>query len=153
MIIVAAIVAIMLPVSGCTEDPGNGDGERLTINLASPEVSPRNTGTEMVHDATLDVFKLTPKDVEAKWSDLSVVIKAHDGSVLLPATSPGEHTGAYGSGVEVWYSDTTGGRDTMDEGDAIVISGMDAGSYEGSYVEVIHKDLRAGSSVLPTDFP
>lgn len=151
---VIAVIVVLVSFSGCLDDPDDGnEEEKITINLGVPSVSPRHTGTEMLHDAEWDVNKVTPKDTKAKWSDFSAVIKAANGSVLLPSTPLTEDTGTYGSNVEVWFSDSTGGRDTMDAGDAIVVTGMDATSYEGATIQVIHKGNLAGSSVLPTDFP
>ena len=149
-----AIVALLVPFSGCTGDPDDGNGEvTITLNLGVPNVSPRNTGTAMLHDAEMAINKVTPKDERPRWSDFTIVIKSSDGSVLLPVTSLKEDTGIYGDSVEVWYSDTTGGRDVANAGDGFVVSGMDAASYEGATVQILHNDKLAGSSVLPTDFP
>ncbi len=154
LFVIAISIAFLISMAGCIDDSGNGDEEeKVTIILGVPSVSPRHTGTEMLHDAEWDVNKVTPKETKAKWSDFSLVIKAADGSVLLPSTPLTEDTGTYGSAVEVWYSDSTGGRETMDAGDAIMVTGMNATSYEGATIQVIHKGNLAGSSLLPTDFP
>lgn len=152
LVFIFAVVTVLLPISGCvdTEDKDEVD---VTVLTASPSLVPRNTGTGEVHDATLVVNKVTPRDVTVKWSDISVVIKAADGSVLLPMTSVKEDTSTYGAAVEVWYSDTTGKRDRLDAGDEILITGMEASVYEGGWVYVFHEDNRVSDTTLPTDFP
>jgi hypothetical protein len=154
LIIIVVVAAITLTLSGCFSPPyATDDTEKITLTLANPFVEPRNTGTAMLHDVTLDIMKKTPRDIPVKWSDVRVVVKGADGSVLLPVTPVLEDTGIYGGTVEVWYSDEAGDRLEADAGDAILITGMEATDYEGAWVEIMRKGERVGSVVLPTDFP
>jgi len=153
VLIVTVVVSVLVASSGCTEDLNSNDVEPITVNLRSAQLAPRNTGTAQVHDATMDVTKITPKDAKAAWTDFKVLIKDDMGSVLLAATPLQEDTGAYGDTVEVWYKDTTGKRSALDAGDSIIISGMDAATYEGARVTVKYKDSIAATAMMPTDFP
>jgi hypothetical protein len=149
-----AIVALLLPLSGCVSDDGNGGDEgKITMILATPSTAPRDTGSETVWDSELAVNKITPKDSTVKWSSVSIVIKRYDGSVLLLDTPVSEDSGLYGSAVEVWYMDSTGERTQADAGDKLLITGMDDGEYEGATVQVLYKGTLIAQSVLPTDFP
>ena len=152
-LIILSLMAVLVVSSGCTEDPDNNEDEKVTVNLGMPELAPRNTGTAQVHDATLTVNIITPRDTKAAWTDFEVLIKDSMGSLLLAATPLQEDTGAYGDTVEVWYKDTTGKRNVMDAGDSIIISGMDAATYEGAHVTVNYKDFIAATTIMPTDFP
>jgi len=152
-LIILTVLAVMVVSSGCTESPDGEEDEKVTVTLAMPQLAPRNTGTAQVHDATMDVNKITPRDAKAAWTGFEVLIKDPMGSVLLAATPLQEDTGVYGDSVEVWYKDTTGKRAVMDAGDSIIISGMDAATYEGARVTVNYKDLIAANTILPTDFP
>ncbi len=152
LLTIFALMAILLPLSGCVE-PDTGDDLTPTILMSIPSLTPRNDGTGEVHDATFTVTKVTPRDADLKWSDIKVLIKAADGSVLLPRTAVREDTGTYGSTVEVWYSDTTGKRSQVDAGDSILITGMKASEYQGGWVYLYHKEYRTSDSTLPTDFP
>ena len=152
-LVILAAAIVLLPFSGCLDDDGGDDALTPTLLLSAPSLAPRNDGTGELHDATLSVNKVTPGESVVEWSDVKVTIKSAAGSVLLPLTSVREDTGTYGSDVEVWYSDTTGQRDRLDAGDAILITGMEASEYEGGYVYVFLEDERVGDTVMPTDFP
>jgi hypothetical protein len=152
-IIIVALVALLLPLSGCIDDGTYDDEDKITFALQMAQVTPRDTGSERVWDAELGIMKITPKGSEVKWSSVSVLIKGSDGSVLLQETPVSTDSGTYGSAVEVWYMDSTGGRNQADAGDKLKVTGMDAGDYEGAYVEVMHRGERVASTPLPTDFP
>ena len=154
LFLVALVTVIVLSLSGCYSPEYGPEEERITLAIASPFVEPRNTGTAMLHDATLDIMKITPKDSTVKWSNVKVLIKGADGSVLLPATPViVEDTGTYGGTVEVWYHDEAGDRKKVDAGDSILITGMEAAEYEGAWVEITRLGERIGAVSLPTDFP
>lgn len=153
LLTILTLVAVLLPMSGCLDTGDNDNIELVVINLIAPSLTPRNDGTGEVHDASISVNKVTPRDSVVKWSDVKVTIKSADGAVLLPLTAVREDTGTYGSAVEVWYSDTAGKRDRIDAGDSILVTGMEASMYEGSYVIMFLGDKQIGDSVMPTDFP
>jgi hypothetical protein len=149
---VFALIVLVLPLSGCI-DGGNGvEEEKLTINLSMPFVEPRDPGSGTVWDATLDIYKVTPRGTEPKWTSLTMIIKGASGSVLLQATPLSKDSGLYGSAVEVWYVDEVGDASTADEGDAFKVTSMDE-TYEGAHIEVLHRGDRVADIVLPTDFP
>jgi hypothetical protein len=111
----------------------------------------RRPDGESVWDATMDITRVTPSDAQARWTSLTVVIKAVDGSVLLLETPLSKDSGTYGSAVEAWYVDDAGGRGTADVGDAVKVTSMDQ-SYQGATVQLIHRGTLAGSVLLPIAF-
>ena len=149
ILVAVLLVAFLLPMSGCT-GPGGSDEEKITLSLASPSVSKRDT--EELWDADIAINKITPKDSTLKWSNIKVVIKDSFGSVLLPLTSVSQNTGTYGSTIEVWYIPLEAGASGVSPGEVIKLTGMDDG-YEGAYVTIFNKDTQVGDSMLPTNFP
>jgi hypothetical protein len=147
------VVVLLVPLSGCVTNDGNDDEQKLTLTMGTPSVAPRNDGSQTVWDAELAINKITPKDAEAKWATVSMVIKRHDGSVLLQVTPVSTDSGMYGSAVEVWYMDTTGGRNVADAGDKLKVTGMSDSEYEGATIQILHRGTLIGSSVMPTNFP
>jgi hypothetical protein len=148
------MVTIVVITAGCTTPSDmQEEEEKLTLTLSNPSVEPRDTGTTTVYDCSMFIQKITPRDMTVKWSELSIVIKSHDGSVLISKTTPSEDTGSYSETVEVWYSDEAGDRENADTGDELVISGMSKQDYQGAQVEVVRKGDRVASVILPTNFP
>jgi hypothetical protein len=93
----------------------------------------------------------------ASYTDIRVIVKASDGSVLIPATKPlANNPSNYDDGsdgsvdVQVWYVSITFGS-IMFAGDSFILTGM-TDAYEGAMVQIMHKDRQIGSTTLPTDF-
>jgi hypothetical protein len=145
-----AIVALVLPLSGCLEDEGGYEGP-FTILLAQPFMEARSEVGGNVWDATLDLNKITPPTEELRWTSLNILIKDPAGSVLLQETPLSKDSGLYGSAVEVWYVDEAGGRQTADTGDAFKITSMDQ-TYQGGVVQVMYRGKQAASVSLPIVF-
>jgi flagellin-like protein len=175
-VVLAAVLWLM--VSGMITDT---DEQKTTVNIASPNMSTYTTqidpdgvaasGDEYyVYDAVLNVNKITPKDDKVLWSDVRILIKGSDGSVLMPedilgddgtATYDRDGTVATGGGVidvEFWYVETQTGDTKMSAGDAVKITGMTDGSlaalddYQGATVIMKKAGEQIGSITLPTDF-
>ncbi len=157
VIAIPAIFAVMwLGFSGMVVEPE--EEERVTVNLASPELDQRTIGEEVHWDAELDVNKITPRHSVVAYEDVRVFIKSADGRVLLPSKRPlPDSPGDYDDGstgpvkVQVWYQSII---DTgfMTETDTIKLTGFTT-EYEGAHIEITLDGERIASTVLPTDFP
>lgn len=149
VLIAVVLVAFLLPMSGCTTPIDGNDVEKIVVQMSTTQTVKRDT--EDIWDTTSSINKITPKDSTVKWSDMSVVIKDFDGSVLLTKTRPSSDTGTYGDSIEVWYIDSAGEGNAADPGDIIKITGMDDG-YEGANIEITYKGNQIASMRLTTDF-
>ena len=133
--------------------------QRLTVNLATPSVTHRLISDQHHWDTVLNINKVTPRDEDVLWTDISVAIKSSDGGILLPNTpiSP-DIGGVYDDGfdgsvdVEVWFIEITTGDNRLSTGDAIKITGMTA-DFEGGFIQILRSGRIIGDSFLPTDFP
>jgi hypothetical protein len=138
------------------------ESDKTTVTLANPSVQSMAAGVDRTTDCwdvTLNVQKITPKDVKVKWSELRVIVKSESGSVLDPSSPVAADTGAYTgddlvSAViqEFWYVEVTTGDDKLDAGDGVKITGMDL-TYEGASIEFTKGGERIASATLPTNFP
>ncbi len=169
-VVLAAVLWLM--VSGMITDT---DEQKTTVNIASPNVStytteidpdgtPDNGDEYWIYDAVLNVNKITPKDDKVLWSDVRILIKGSDGSVLqaessLTADNPATYDRAAAGGIDIefWYVETSTGDTKMSAGDAIKITGMTDGSltlddYQGATVILKKAGEQIGSITLPTDF-
>ena len=155
-VVLAAVLWLM--VSGMIS---TDESDKTTVNLASPSVQSLDVTerTTACWDVTLNVNKITPKDDKVKWSELRIVVKGADGSVLNQATTPAANTGAYTGddlstavAVQFWYVEVTAGDLKMDAGDGVKITGM-TDIYEGASVEWTKGGERIASATLPTNFP
>jgi flagellin-like protein len=148
-VVLAAVLWLM--VSGMIQGP---EDEKLTAQLSSPEVTQYDR-SGACWDAVLNINKLTPKDEKVQWTEIRVVVKADDGSVLNAATAPLADVGsaAYAdpASTEFWFVEI-GGDVKVGAGDAIKVSGMDA-TYEGATIQLLKAGKIIGSTKLPTDFP
>ena len=152
-VVLAAVLWLM--VSGMIS---TSDEDKITVNLASPNVQQRTAGATQIWDATLNINKMTPKDEKVLWTEVKVIIKASSGSILDTATVPlldgsvaYDDDAAGGVTVEFWYVET-GANTQMNAGDAIKITGM-ADTYEGATLELTKAGERIGSATMPTNFP
>ena len=156
-VVLAAVLWLMVSGMISTEE-----SDKTTVTLANPSVRSMEAGvdrTTACWDVTLNVQKITPKDVKVKWSEVRMVVKGDDGSLLNAATAPGADTGAYTGDdlvsavvVEFWYVEVTTGDTKLDAGDGFKITGMDS-TYEGADVEFTKGGERIASATLPTNFP
>ena len=155
-VVLAAVLWLM--VSGMIS---TDESDKTTVNLASPSVQSLDVTerTTACWDVTLNVNKITPKDDKVKWSELRIVVKGADGSVLNQATTPAANTGAYTGddlatpvAVQFWYVEVTAGDLKMDAGDGVKITGM-TDIYEGAMVEMTKGGERIASATLQTNFP
>lgn len=146
LILWAAIVILM----------DDGDYIHTTVNIAPPQVSTRDVDGVVYHEAVLNINKITPRDDRIVWSDLNIVVRTADGTLLLAPTvpRPDDTFLAYmGSEIDVhlWYVET-GGNNRMDAGDALRITGMTL-EFQGATIELFVSGDSIGSTVLPTNFP
>jgi hypothetical protein len=152
--VLVALLLLTTALAGCLGD-GDDDDEAVvvTITFLTPELVPRTEGQDTVWDATVAVGRVSASDHgDVPWTDLWATVLDHTGHVVLlnaPFLADG---GTYGGDVEVWYADSTGGRDTMDEGDAIRVTSMNL-TLEGGNVRIFNVGGLAGSFPLPVDFP
>ena len=128
------------------------------MNLASPVVNTRDIGEEVYYDAVLNVNRVTPRDSDVPFIEIGIVVRAADGSVLIPMTWPEPHdVDRYDDGsdgrvdVEAWYVSVASRNDLM-PGDAFLLTGMTT-AYEGATVMILMEGEQIGSIVLPTNFP
>jgi hypothetical protein len=135
------------------------ESDKTTVTLANPSVR-SETRTNPCWDVTLNVQKITPKDVKVKWTELRVIIKSDSGSILNTASTVAAdddtlYNDPAGTGpavVQFWFVEVTTGDDKLDAGDGIKITGMD-NTYEGADVEFTKGGERIASATLPTNFP
>jgi hypothetical protein len=162
IIVVVVIVLIAIPIVlaimwlGILTDVIEEETEKVTINLASPVVTTRPIMDVTYWDADLNINKVTPDLALVSYEDIRIIVKASDGSVLIPATEPlPDDSSDYDDGsdgtvdVEVWYESYT---IIMVAGDSFILTGM-TDAYEGATVQIMHKDRLIGSTTLPTNFP
>jgi flagellin-like protein len=160
-VVLAAVLWLM--VSGMITGP---DEEKVTVNLATPDVQQQTRATLTCWDATLNINKMTPKDEKVLWSATKIIVKSSSGSVLTSATTlTADAPATYDADgdadgdieVQYWYVETTG--DTkMSAGDAVKITGMDdatntAFDWRGATIELTKGGERIASIKLPTNFP
>jgi hypothetical protein len=150
IIILVPIVLVALGWLFVASQISDVDDERVTLNLASPDVMMRHIDGNPYWDAELEVNLLTPRDTVLSWASVMMVIKSSTGSVLL-TSSPllADHPPS--------YDDDTDGQVDVDNfvvnpGDEIKITGMTS-AYEGATVDITSFGERIGSITLPTDFP
>ena len=132
--------------------------DKITINMASPVVTQRTITDQIYWDADIEINKITPDLALASYTDIRVIVKASDGSVLIPSTKPlADDPSEYDDGsdgtvdVQVWYDNIISGT-IMFEGDSFILTGI-TDAYEGATVQIRHKDRQIGSTTLPTNFP
>ena len=133
--------------------------EKVTVNLATPNIMRQEINGQPYWEAVLNINKITPRDEAVIWRDVRMVIKSSNGSVILPLTGlNADDALAYDRGtdgqvdLQVWFVETTPGTSRMDAGDAMKITGMTA-DFEGAFVQVLRDGERIGSITLPTNFP
>jgi hypothetical protein len=160
VIVVIVLIAIPLVIAimwlGILTSVIEEETEKVTINMASPDVTQRTITDQVYWDAELVINKITPDLVLVSYTDVRVIVKSADGSVLITATEPlPDDSSDYDDGsdgtvdVQVWYDSFT---TIMVEGDSFKLTGM-TDAYEGATVQIMHNDRLIGSTILPTDFP
>ena len=143
VVIIATIIWIL--VSGMLIDPNE---PMITVSVDKPRVNTRGT----VHDATIGVVRVSPEDQAVPWSQVHVLVKAYNGSVLNQSTAPTTDTNAtYHDYVEIWYVEVTPGDMMMSGSDSIKITGMSK-DYEGATVILIANGERIAEVDLPGIF-
>jgi hypothetical protein len=161
VVVVVAVVAVgatllFLAVDEITEPAV----EKVTVNLASPQVSQRDIEGTVYWDATLNVNKIHPKDSTVDWEDVRIVIKSATGSVLLLLTEPiADNPSMYDDDadgsvdVQVWYNESGGVADgKMGAGENVKLTGL-TDEYEGATIEWTRNRIQIASITLPTNFP
>ncbi len=160
VVVVVVLVAVMfaiiwMGILGAIDDLPD---ERLTLNLAPPDVTQREITNVTIWDATVEVNLVTPRNTMALWAGVVIVVMSRDGMILLTRTpllpdNPSDYDDATNGWVDVegWYIDTSTDL-FIDEGDAIKVTGMDD-RYESSTLEIIFMGDVIGTIRLPTDFP
>jgi hypothetical protein len=131
----------------------------VTMNIASPDILSQTINGTYYHKATLNINKITPKDVKVYWDELTIEVKAVDGTVLVPKSplvvvysNPNyDEDDTDGIDVELW-SIETGGDDKAGAGDSFIISGMTT-AFEQAIVYIYAFGKLAGSITLPSNFP
>ncbi len=159
-ILVVAIAGIILIAYLVVVGSETGCGcEELTFQIGSPEVSIRLSGEEVIWDGTLIINKVTPRDEKVDWTEVRVVVKSSDGSILNIASQPQPYDpsaitdgGISGTDVQFWFEDNDGDG-KVDAGDIILVTGMNDDQYEGALVLMMKGGKIIGDTMLPTDFP
>ncbi len=167
-IVLAAVVWIY--VSGMVSP---SDEQKTTVTLEYPDLHAAEaarystTPLEPVFDATLNILKVSPNDEAVLWTEVRLIIKSSNGSLLLqaaPLLADGSlpyDTDADGTiTVQAWYIETMTGDTKMSASDIIKITGMSTGgtipaplpNYEGATVELLKGGERIAEATLPTDF-
>ena len=153
-----SIVAFMVYTanSGCgCFDP---EDDELTVQIGPPEVSTRLSGEETIWDATLPILKVTPKDESARWTNVKVVVKSADGSVLdelsqlQPYPADITDSGVGDADIQFWFEDPTGDG-IVSAGDKILVTCMNGRQYEGALLQLVIGGHLIGDARIPTDFP
>lgn len=125
--------------------------EVVVVHIASPSVQQMTRGITC-WDVTLNINKISPKEVKLLWSEVRIIVVAASGSVMNQSTALTVDGGSYNNYTEFWYIETTSGDNKMSAGDAIRISGTST-VYEGAKVELNRGGQTIGSITLPTNFP
>jgi hypothetical protein len=156
--VLVAVVLTMVIVAFLWLAPFEDDTHpsHITVNIASPSVMQRQVDGQAHWDAVLNINKITPRDENVRWTQVGVVVRSAEGSVLDTTSPLHQDRGVYDdySGgtvyVEFWFIETSG-DDRLSAGDAIKITGMTE-AYEGATIELVRGGDRIGSIVLPTEF-
>ena len=137
----------------------DGCGCKTTVQFRSPEISIRQSGEDIIWDATIHINKMTPKDEDIPWAKVKVSLKASDGSILNERTNlhrydPSAVTdgGTDSADVQFWFEDSIW-KPKVGAGDNIVVTGMNDEQYEGALVQLLYEEKIIGDTTLPTDFP
>jgi hypothetical protein len=157
IVIIAAVTVIaslvLLGITSSFEEPPS---TRVTVNMASPSMEQSERDGTPVWDATLNINRITPRDVTVDWTSVRVRIVSASGATLLPQTMLTMDSGAYDETapimVEVWYDETLAGNTAMSPGDFFKVTGISS-AYEGANVLLYSHDELIGSATLPTNFP
>lgn len=133
--------------------------EKVTLTLASPDVTQRMITDQTYWDAEIEINKVTPNLALITFSEVKVIVKSSDGSVLIPSTKPlYDEPSDYDDGldgtvdVQVWYTATVPGSIVI-AGDSFKLTGMTDTDYEGALVQITRDGKIIGSTTLPTNFP
>ena len=148
LLLLSAILAYLIIGVPCSPSDGS-----VTVSLSLPSVSRRSTGDHICWDAVIDIDRYSPKDEKILWTEVRIVVKASDGSILDASTEvlPDAAAHADPPTPEFWYVDLEGDR-KLGAGDFFKITGLDA-SYEGAHIQITQAGSTIGSSKLPTTFP
>ncbi len=162
IVVVVVIVLIAIPVIlaimwlGVFVSVIEEETEKVTFNMASPDVTERMIADQTYFDAELEINKVIPDLAIVTYTELRVIVKASDGSVLIQSTKPTlDDPSDYDDGldgtvdVQVWYDSLTSGIITV-AGDSFKLTGM-TDDYEGATVQITRDGRIVGSVVLPTD--
>jgi FlaG/FlaF family flagellin (archaellin) len=143
VIVLAAVVWIF--VSGMMDEP---DEEKITVTMSQPEVQLRSS----VYDAAIHIYDVAPNDRKVVWSEVYVVVKAHNGSALNQSCQfVSDDNATYHDFVEFWYVDLDENDTKVNTGDAIKITGMST-DYEGATITLTRGGERIGEVTLPVYF-
>jgi hypothetical protein len=151
-----AVGSLMLPHNLNGTDYGN-----TTINFGTPIVDPVQINSTIVWYVTLNIFKISPKNVKVFWEDVRIEIVQSTGSVLIHPRPLKEDIWMFpdydmddsdGIDVETWYIETTAGDNKMSAGDVFKLTGLTI-FYEEATVNFYLKGHLAGSSRLASNFP
>ncbi len=161
-IVVAGVILIVLSQDGePDENNGNGgNGEKVTVNLAAPQVHQRDINGTPYWDATFTVNKITPKDMTVDWSDVRIVIKSATGSVLVTLTEPiADNPAMYDDDadgsvdVQIWYDEIGATADgEMEQGEKVKLTGLTY-DFQGATVQWLRDGVLIASATLQTNFP
>ncbi len=160
MIVLVAIPLILAIMwLGILVDVIEEETENVTLNLASPVVTQRTIADQTYWDAEIEINKVTPNLALITFSEVRVIVKSSDGSVLIPSTEPlFDEPSDYDDGldgtvdVQVWYKATVPGSIVI-AGDSFLLTGMTDTDYQGALVQITRDGKIIGSTTLPTDFP
>ena len=133
--------------------------ERASVTLDLPVVVQRTIDGQTRWDATVDIHKVSPKDLTASWDRIGLAVQGRDGNVLLGEThpSPDDVTGYDDASdsiidVQIWYVESGSKDYRMSSGDSFKLTGMTA-SFEGALFKIYFEGERVGDVHLPTVFP
>ena len=156
LIAIPAILAMMW--LGAFVDVIEEETEKVTIQMASPDVTERMIADQTYWDAEIEINKVTPNLALITFSEVKVIVKSSDGSVLISSTEPlYDDPSDYDDGldgtvdVQVWYKATIPGSIVV-AGDSFKLTGMADTDYEGALVQITRDGKIIGSVTLPTDF-
>ena len=72
--------------------------EKLTANIATPDVQSREVGEELRWDVTLTIGRVTPDGSSVAWESVRVIVKSSNGDILNEATPLEVVVGVYDVG-------------------------------------------------------
>ena len=98
-----------------------------SVTFGRPEMTNRSEGEVVCWEASLEIFKVTPRDWYPPWTRINITIKDSNKTVLDQGIVLRPYDGAIPArtdSVEAWYIDNDGDPKRMGPTDQVILTGL-----------------------------